>query len=238
MRPATASALLVAILTGCGESSSAPPGATIVDIEPEADWRPQVEAVRAGRSGEIRLTARAVSSAEFRELAAGCDGLETLVLGRADLSTPDLSLLPALPNLRWLKLPTAVDDEAAAILSECRSLETLNLPAAAFTDAGLAKLATLNRLSLFRFASPDVTDAGLESLAGLPNLRFLHLLDVPVTDAGLESVAAIPSLESFYLDGGRVTDAGLQRLLERRPDLHFHKDENHLPGDPNADDHG
>lgn len=238
-RPATASVLLVAVLTGCRESS--PPPTSLVRVEipaAEAGWRSQIDAVRDGRSDEIRVTEFLVSSNEFRELADGCDGLATLILDRADLATADLSFLPDLPNLRWIKLPTAVDDEAASVLSECRGLETLNVPAAVFTDVGLAELATLERLSLFRFASPDVTDAGLKPLAALPNLRFLHLLDVPITDAGLEHVAAIPSLESFYLDGGRVTDAGLQRLLDHRPDLHFHKDENHLPGDPNADDHG
>ena len=45
-------------------------------------------------------------------------------------------------------------------------------------------------------------------------------------------------LESFYLDGGRVTEDGLMALLEALPKLHFHRDQQHLPDDPRADDHG
>ena len=83
-----------------------------------------------------------------------------------------------------------------------------------------------------------MTDAGLQELARSPRLRFLHLLDAPITDAGLRHVAAIATLESFYLDGAtRTTDAGLRALLAERPDLHFHKDQYHIPGDPNTHPH-
>jgi hypothetical protein len=72
----------------------------------------------------------------------------------------------------------------------------------------------------------------------MPALRFLHLIDVPVTDAGIAHLQSMSRLESFYLDGGRCTDDGLRALLRALPDLHFHLDQLHLPGDPKADDHG
>jgi hypothetical protein len=223
----------LAFLAGCSEAPA--PGVPPLPAA-EANWDAQVAAVREGRSDEIRVSESVVAAGQFRELATGCDGLATLVLDRADLSDGDLAPLAALPKLRWLKLPSAVGDDGAATIAGCRSLELLNLPAAVLTDAGLAQLATLDRLTLLRFGSPNVTDEGLKSLRGL-RLRSLHLIGVPITDAGLESVAAIPTLESFYLDGGNTTDAGLRKLIERRPDLHFHKDQLHLPGDPNADVH-
>lgn len=224
---------LLALLFGCRESK-APPSATAGAAE--AGWYAQLAAVRNGRSDEIRLTDEPVTAARFRDLV-GCERLTTLVLDRADLRDEDLAPLRSLPKLRWLKLPARVGDHGATTIAECRSLEILNLPAATFTDTGLASLATLERLSLLRFGSPNVTDEGLKPLSGLPKLRFLHLLDVPITDAGLEHVAAIETLESFYLDGGHTTDPGLRELLAARPDLHFHKDQRHLPGDPNADRH-
>jgi hypothetical protein len=46
----------------------------------------------------------------------------------------------------------------------------------------------------------------------------------------------LKTLESFYLDGGHASDEGLRRLIAKRPDLHMHLDQTHLPGDPNADD--
>lgn len=227
--------LTLLALAGCADSAAPEPAASIAPAEP--GWADQLSAVRASRSDEIRLGDHLVTAAQFRDLASGCGGLKTLVLDRADLHDDDLAALRALPNLRWLKLPAPIGDDGATIIADCLTLEILNLPAATFTDAGLAKLATLDRLTLLRFGSPHVTDAGLAPLAGLPNLRFLHLLDVPITDAGLEHIVALKTLESFYLDGGRTTDAGLRKLLAARPDLHFHKDQHHLPGDPNADRH-
>jgi hypothetical protein len=232
---------LLPLLIGCGtsaapESVAAPEPAAAV-APAELGWDAQLAAVRAGRSDEIRLADELVTAARFRDLATGCEGLTTLLLDRADLRDEDLVVLRSLPKLRRLRLPAPVGDDGAAIIAECRALEILNLPSASFTDSGLAKLATLEHLFLLRFGSPNVTDEGLEPLTELPKLRFLHLLDVPITDAGLKHVAAIETLESFYLDGGRTTDTGLRDLLAARPDIHFHKDQHHLPGDPNADMH-
>jgi hypothetical protein len=69
------------------------------------------------------------------------------------------------------------------------------------------------------------------------SLRFLHLIDVPITDAGLAHVSGMTWLESFYLDGGDCTDAGLRGLLQALPELHFHRDQLHLPDDPHAHPH-
>lgn len=236
MRPAVVSFSLTIALAGCGPSD--PPAAVVIEIaEPEASWKTQLAAVRGGRSTEIRLSEQRVDAALFRELATGCAGLTVLALDRADLRDDDLEPLRSLADLRWLKLPGPIGDAGAETIAACRSLEILNLPGAAFADSGLAKLATLDRLSLLRFGSPNVTDAGLVRLEELPKLKALHLIGVPITDAGLRAVGSVKSLESFYLDGGRVTEAGLRKLLTDRPDIHFHKDQNHLPGDPNADVH-
>jgi hypothetical protein len=221
---------------GCGPSDSQP-AVTVEIAEPEASWDSQLAAVREGRSTEIRLSGENVDSLRFRELAIGCAGLTTLALDRADVRDEDLEPLRSLPNLRWLKLPGPIGDAGIESIAACRDLEILNLPGAAFTDQGLVRLKTLDRLSLLRFGSPGVTDRGLEQLRSLPRLTALHLIGVPITDAGLKTVAGIESLESFYLDGGSVTEKGLRDLLAERPDLHFHKDQYHLPGDPNADVH-
>ncbi|HEX6987253.1 MAG TPA: hypothetical protein VF170_17885 [Planctomycetaceae bacterium] len=237
MRRFTILSLAFASLRGC--DTAAPPSQEPrpnAVIEREASWEELVAAVRSGKADEIRLSGP-VTPEQFRDLATGCEGLTALVLGEARVRDEDLDVLPALPRLRWLKLPAPVGDEGAAAIARCESLEILNLPEGVFSDAGLSEIAGLERLSLLRFGSPNVTDDGLKELARLPRLKFLHLLGVPVTDAGLKHVAAIGTLESFYLDGGRATDDGLRALLGERPDLHFHKDQHHLPGDPNAHRH-
>ncbi len=78
----------------------------------------------------------------------------------------------------------------------------------------------------------------MERIAGLSKLRFLHLIDVPITDAGLAKLASMKNLESLYLDRvDNVTDQGLEKLLKALPAVHFHRDQQHMPGDPNDDHH-
>ena len=234
-----AAVLLVAAFGCSGESP--PPSASNSTSKPDAPaevtWDAQVAAVRLGTSDEIRVEESPVTSTRFRELSHGCERLRTLVIERADLADSDLAALVGTPHLRWLKLPGSIGDDGAAAVAALKELEILNLPDARLTDAGLRRLASLDRLTLLRLGSPDVTDAGLASLRDLPRLKFLHLMGVPLTDAGVDHVAAIGTLESFYLDGGNATDAGLSRLLVKRPELHFHKDQRHLPGDPNTHAH-
>lgn len=235
MRRVAAAFAIALLLVGCDDPAPSPKSQSETAERP-ASWDDLVAAVRAG-ADKIR-TSEPVTAEQFGTLATGCDGLTAIVLeGTASLADDDLAVLSSLPKLRWLKLPSPIGDAGAESIAGCESLEIVNLPNGSFSDAGLAKLASLERLELLRFGSPNVTDEGLKELARLPRLKFLHLLDVPITDDGLKHVAAVESLESFYLDGGNATDDGLRRLLADRPDLHFHKDQHHLPGDPNAHRH-
>ncbi len=74
-------------------------------------------------------------------------------------------------------------------------------------------------------------------LGRFKRLRALHLIDVPITDAGLDQLHGLAQLESFYLDGSQATDDGILRLLEALPNLHFHRDQQHLDRDPNRHEH-
>jgi hypothetical protein len=227
----------VLAVVGCTERTSTVPLPRGDAIDAEESWNEQIAAVRAGLSDEIRISDELITAEHFDELKRGCDSLATLLIDQAELADTDLAVLSALPRLRWLKLPTPVGDEGAFAIARCTTLERLNLPLARFSDAGLSAVASLEGLTLLRFGSPNVTDEGLQELRYLPRLKFLHLLGVPITDAGLPHIASIETLQSFYLDGGRTTDAGLRKLLADRPDLHFHKDQRHLPGDPQAHRH-
>ena len=203
----------------------------------ERSWAEQVQDVRSGRSTQIRVESQAVSAAEWNELSDGCHALQALEVAQADLSDDALQVVAALPNLTRLRLGAPLGDAGAAHLAAAQQLEVLNLPEADISDVGLASLATLPRLQLLRIHSPRMSDAGLPHIAAIKSLRFVHLIDVPVTDAGLKHLYEMTWLESFYLDGGRCTDEGLSALLKALPDLHFHKDQLHLPDDPHAHPH-
>lgn len=236
--------VVAAVIVTAGGCSSEPPPLEPIPvggqvampfIAPESPWSDQLTAVRAGDSSEIRLQTP-VTAEEWRELATGCEGLMVLDLPEASVADAELALLPSLVSLRQLVLGGPVGDAGLATLSQCPSLEIVNLPRAQFTDAGLAHLKQLPLLTLLRFGSPHVTDAGLEHLAEMPNLRFVHLLNVPITDAGLEPLKRCELLESFYIDGSRCSDEGLSCLLQARPGLHLHVNQLHLPGDEHGDE--
>jgi hypothetical protein len=203
----------------------------------EAAWSEQVAAVRSGASRQIVVQTRRVSAAQLLELAEGCKHLQVLEIDECDADERSNAAIGDLAELRTLKLGAPIDDAALAQIVRAGQLTTLNLPQARFTDAGLASVAALPHLQLLRFHSPLVTDAGLQHVSGMKSLRFLHLIDVPITDAGLEQLHGMTWLESFYLDGGNCTDDGLYALLDALPELHFHKDQLHLPHDPRAHPH-
>jgi hypothetical protein len=202
-------------------------------LSAEAGWREQIAAVAAGQSAEIRYPGP-LDRADFAAIAAAGSNLESLWLEGDRLQADDLRELEHLPNLRALRLSSEVSSRGLAeIAAAAPRLERLNLPHAAFDDAGMATLVEgLPLLIQLRFGSPRVSDEGVAELAALPALTYLHLIEVPLTDRGLAAIAEIESLESFYLDGGDVTDEGLARLIEERPDLHFHRDQQHLVSDP------
>ncbi|REJ90159.1 MAG: hypothetical protein DWQ34_17915 [Planctomycetota bacterium] len=231
--------ILFLVCTGCGDHRQAdsvrPAGESAAA---EQSWGEQVAAVRQGRSRQIIVKRQMITASEWADLREDCESLHVLEVGNAEgLAPADLRVLAGLPELSRLKLVAPIDDAGMEQIAPVKSLTVLNLPAAEFSDAGLAHAAQLPRLELLRFHSPHVTDAGLEHVSRMTSLRFLHLIDVPVTDAGITHLHRMTWLESFYLDGGDCTDEGLSALLTALPDLHFHKDQLHLPGDPLAHPH-
>lgn len=229
--------LFTASLLGVGCRPEPEPPVAAEPAASARSWSEQIAAVRSGDATRISVTEETIDDREFAELAEGCASLVMLEIDHADIPQTALQLLHDLPALRRLKLGCPVDDAGARHIAAVSTLEILNLPDARISDDGLAALAELPRLELLRLHSPHVTDAGLSHIARMDSLRFLHLIDVPITDAGLRPLHEMTQLESFYLDGGRCTDEGLRELLAALPELHFHKDQLHLPGDRHAHPH-
>ena len=226
--------VLATMAAGCleGEQSVDSASPTVTLGTEIVSWDEQVAAVRDGTSNVIRYADVSLAPEQWQELAKGCESLETLEADFRSLTAEDLSILSELPEIKRLMLTGPLDDSALNQISQISQLEILNLPDAVFTDDGLATISSLSHLELLRFSSPHVTDVGMNAIARLPSLRFLHLIDVPITDDGLKPFHEMSQLESFYIDGGQCTDEGLRELLTALPELHFHRDQLHLPDDP------
>ncbi len=65
--------------------------------------------------------------------------------------------------------------------------------------------------------SPHVTDAGLANLSGLTRLTEVHLNDREITDAGLVHLKKLTQLERIYLGNTGVTDIGIAHLQAALP---------------------
>ncbi len=96
-------------------------------------------------------------------------------------------------------------------------LEVLALPKG-ITDAGLARLSALKRLTVLRAEDAGIADAGLARLKGLTSLEELDLKGTKITDAGLRELEGLVNLRQLDVRGTGVTEAGAAKLKRLRPD--------------------
>jgi len=87
------------------------------------------------------------------------------------------------------------------------------------TDAGVAKLKSLNKLGRLILNRSRATGASIAALSEMPlkeTLWTLGLTDLPVTDADLAAAPRLTRLSRIGLAGTKVTDEGLQYLMMGR----------------------
>ena len=125
-----------------------------------------------------------------------------------------------------LRLTEKIHDRHLAMLSQFKSLHTLDLAASRFrgsyrleitednhvTNESLSHLSGLKKLDWLSLRDTKVTDHGLRHLSGLKNLRFLILDGTDLSGAGLIHLANLPSLDNLHLNGSSIDDLALQHL--------------------------
>ncbi|MEK7793705.1 MAG: c-type cytochrome domain-containing protein [Candidatus Hydrogenedentota bacterium] len=114
----------------------------------------------------------------------------------------------------------AAGDAQLALLDPIAGQVTwLGLANTAVTDAGLAALTKLPKLTALHLENTKVGDAGLASLAGLSNLEYLNLYGTQVGDAGVQQLAVLKNLKKLYLWQTKATKDGAAKLREALPEL-------------------
>ena len=117
----------------------------------------------------------------------------------------------------------------------CRSSKRLDVAGLGITEAGLAHIASMPRVSSIGLRNTSIrdlgpltplasrlrgcwldgspiTDDGVRPLAGASALRRLSLRQTKLTDVGLKHVAGLNGLTSLDLSATRVGDAGMREL--------------------------
>jgi serine/threonine protein kinase len=132
----------------------------------------------------------------------------------AAIKDADFTRFAGLPELRTFRLyGIKVTDDAFEFLSATPDLQDLGIADAPVTDAVLAHIAPLGKLTSLQIqGSSQFTGAGLEKLASLPVLKLVTFARTGFTDAGAKALLGAKSLENLQMGITRVTDDGLAGL--------------------------
>lgn len=135
-----------------------------------------------------------------------------LVLGNK-FASDDLAYLKQFPRLERLRIIGAdITDARLAQLSHLLRLTVLSLDATKIDGSGLVHLKNLTRLNNLQLSKTELKDASLAHLAGLTKLTQLDLSHTPMNGAGLAHLKNLVNLEDLNLSGTKVTDDALAHL--------------------------
>jgi hypothetical protein len=140
-----------------------------------------------------------------------------LYVTHASVTISGLAQLNSLSNLTTLRVFDLRRGGAILDLSGLASLEDLYLVFAprsseVFTDADLACLADLKRLTMVQIGPPDFTDKGIRHLSRLPNIERLGVGGPGLTDEALKSLSDMKTLNHLTITDGNFTDMGLRHI--------------------------
>jgi hypothetical protein len=143
----------------------------------------------------------------------GLHSLEELLLGPA-ITDADVARVGEVPSLLRLRISdSGLTNAGLADIARLPRLTRLELfGCQRITDEGLGAVAQINSLESLSLSECPITGAGLRQLAALKKLKFLDLCRTRVTDRTVASVTAITGLEGLDLQETAVTDAGLATL--------------------------
>jgi len=129
----------------------------------------------------------------------------------AKLTEPSVSALVAHPHLTDVDFEcTNFDDRYAELISQSRTITSLDVGATRLTAKGLERLCAMPQLKALDIWSNRIDEPNLDMLSRLKNLEYLsvggHDEQTKFTLAGtLPKLKNIPSLKRVWLDGFRVT---------------------------------
>ena len=150
----------------------------------------------------------------------GLPELFRLYIFDADVGDAGLARIAHLPKLETLEISSrslvskrlVTDLGVEAVARSMPELRELDLYDSDVTDASLASIGRLSKLTTVRLSGPKVTDAGVAHLSNLRDLEVLQLGQVTVTDEGLKHIQHLKKLRILNFDSDRITDAGLAHI--------------------------
>lgn len=120
----------------------------------------------------------------------------------------------SMPSLRELEIleESNVTDAALASVERLSKLTTIRLGGPTITDVGMAHLSDLRNLEILELGKVAITDEGLNYLRHLKKLRILNLESDKITNAGLAQISGLTNLEDIRISSAAISDDGLVYL--------------------------
>ena len=109
---------------------------------------------------------------------------------------------------------TTITDAELAILTKLPRLTDLSLERTEVSSVGLAHVAAVTSLQKLDLAHTLLGDDAIASLKPLGNLRVLHLESTLVEGPGLAQLAGLTSLRELHLDNAPLGNAGLEHIAK------------------------
>lgn len=125
-----------------------------------------------------------------------------------------LSHLRTLSRLTTLNLSgvAKLNDENVQVVSQIKSLTSLDLDFKKISDVAINAFSTLDKLKILKLKYTQISDDGVKILAQLPSLEFLDLRNCSrVSDIALQHLKLL-SLQKLYLNSCSISDKGLKHL--------------------------
>ena len=145
--------------------------------------------------------------------------IATVVLDKTADPESLLTLVAGLPDVTQLGIQNPkMTDAGMALVAKLTKLTVLNVSSSAVGDRGVEAITALTHLQQLGLKGTKITNAAIPSIARLTALVNLNVADTQVTDAGIAPLATLAHLESVSLANDAITDAALP-LLARSPSL-------------------
>ena len=151
-----------------------------------------------------------------------------------DKDLTSITNLPKLENLQFSRgfaaFPAKITDAGLARLASLnmRSLRFLDLGFCGnITDTGLVHIARMDQLTAVAVNCPRITDTGLQTLVTMTNLTFINVQGSPqITERSLDILATKTNWDRIRLDGcPNVSAKAVVRLQAKLPATKVQKDD-------------
>ncbi len=195
----------------------------LVEVElraSKADSCPRLPWDQLPRLRTIRFSGGGIGDAQLQDVAAA-PVVQNLFLGEVVVTEKGLAHLREVKTLELLSVQSSkVTADGVKALVGIENLKSLTLSATALGPGGFRLLGGMTGLEYLNLESTRATDADVAHLAALAKLTHLDLGYNPgVTDAGLQHLTGLRRLTGLRLYGTKATDDGAAGLTGALPEL-------------------